>query len=141
MNLNELSSQLTGANKRIRENMLVALNTTTKELQRELRSRAPVYSGAFRASWRVQRARISGDTIQAGVFNRRKYAPVIEGGSIPGKPPWPSAETEGGKVIEQDGRIWSKKAPGGTIEPMFREEHIVQTIYSRVLSAAVKGLF
>lgn len=130
---------LSTAQDRIRSSVSVQLNDAANTIRNELRSKAPVTSGAFRESWRIETSKTSGNITSVGVFNRRVYAPVIELGSTEGELPWPSVETRKKLVVAKDGRIWSKKAVGGTVEPLFKDERFTQTIVSKVLEAAVRG--
>ena len=141
MTLTELSSYLNTASPRITKRCLGAMNRSSIIIRDELRRRAPVESGAFRASWRVAKARVDGNRIVSGVFNRRSYAVVIEGGSGIGEPPWPSTASAGRKVTLQDGRIWSKKAVGGTVAPMFTEGTVLIRVTQEIADSSLKGIF
>lgn len=107
-----------------------------------LKSKSPVRSGEYKASWQVRKG--SGSSTIASVFihNPVIHASSVDVGEDPsGNHPWAVAKQKGtgSGLVQSKGRIWSAKAPGGvlgtTITPSF------ERVMSQKLADAIIGVF
>lgn len=74
-------------------------------------------AGTFAGNWKLYGRHMSSANAITSirVYNDTHYAPAIEGGSVPGSPPWPGVPEKKARTVQSNGRIWSSQAVGGTI--------------------------
>lgn len=101
-----------GRTKDVSTLIVPVLEKVQNEWLDKLRRLAPVDKGTFRAGWQASGVSHQGGEYTFTIENPVPYAEVLEGGVIPGNKPWPRPTK---KVVEFEGLLWSKKAPGGTI--------------------------
>lgn len=95
-----------------------------RKLRMQVKDATPVDSGDAQKSWTIVRRTEGGYSFG----NPQPYAHILEGGSQPGKAPWPNV---GPKTTLYAGRIYSSQAPGG----IFKKARV-----DDVLAAAMKDL-
>lgn len=99
-------------------NVSTTFGSFLKDFESQLKSAAPVDSGAFKEAWSSSGRQSSGGDLTASISNNSAYAGAIEFGSLPGSKPWPSP---GEKTVMSGGRIYSSQAVGGTLDKVFNE--------------------
>jgi hypothetical protein len=75
---------------------------------------SPVDSGRYQRSWRYRMTSPTSGIVK----NTTQYASVVEGGvGLGDSHPWAFAGPKSPGLTMFAGRLWSKKAPGGVIDP------------------------
>jgi len=122
-----------------------ALRYSYEEMRRirnNLRMNAPMSSGRYLSGWDLITKEKDGFGCRVSMVNNTPYGPILEAGVPKGEPPWglnvgtlkPSA-----KVVFSKGRVWSKQAVGGTINPYLT--HVWESRFCRALGNSMFKVF
>jgi hypothetical protein len=110
-----------------RAGVLDALNS----LRDLVRGRTPYKSGHLKGSWSNVEF-LDGGLSYSGEFGTGvDYAEILEHGLYP---------RVGQRTIESGGRIYSRQAPGGMIEPILENPALVDAAIDLVLNQIIRGL-
>lgn len=117
---------------------------TVRALRDQLRERAPYVTGRYSRSFRFRMQKKQGTIASGVIFNNQPYATAIEGGIEPkSEHPWSVYARDSSKkgLIFYKGKIWSAKAPGGTIDPIVVDNPLFSLAFAiRISDAIVRGL-
>ncbi len=124
----------------IEQRLKAEVSATIRALRSELRSTAPIRSGRFRQGWHYRLTVGNTDHMSGVIFNSVPYAPIIEGGVEKGADhPWGKKEGLSKGLVYSKGKIWSKNAPGGTIDPLIIDRKSWGLNFARRIADAVVG--
>jgi len=100
---------------KVKKNMGLAVKYTLQDLRDNVREQSPVgKTGRYKRSWRVQMT----GPLSGVVKNPTPYGNVLEEGVDPkSNHAWALAGPKSPGLVMHRGKLWSKKAPGGTIDP------------------------
>ena len=113
MDFDEFVSSLSSVGSRAKTSVRGALISETDRLLQDFRARSPIDSSLFQSSWY---AHIQSGELSVTIKNPLIYAPFVDDGAEPGKPPWNfpkggkgrgNTVSKSGKVILKNNRVWA----------------------------------
>ncbi len=100
---------------KVQKNVRAEVRQTLEELRNNVRENSPVgKTGRYQRSWRVQMT----GPFSGVVKNPTPYGNILEEGVDPSsRHVWALAGPKSPGLVMHKGKLWSKQAPGGTIDP------------------------
>ncbi len=89
--------------------------------------RTPVDTGVLKSSWSAVKRTSGGFSFD----NSQDYAVVVEEGRYTGLGP---------RTVREQGRIYSRQAPGGMIAPIVADDQLLSKLVEQIAEQIVKGL-
>lgn len=128
---NEIIQQIVTALGQVPDSAMDGIRQATETMRRLSLGRTPI--GVSPTSPHLKRE-WSNVEYQTGGFsfgNPVDYSDTIEQGLY---------HRPGPRTVEQDGRVYSRQAPGGIIAPLMADEQTLQGVVNVVLQAIIRGL-
>lgn len=113
--LESVKRTLKGLDDAVFEDVTLKLRGVAFRMYAEILTRSPVDTGRYRANWTPPDVSENGGVFRAVISNNLVYAQPVTFGCPVGQKPWPRA---GPKTVEQAGRVYSRQAVGGVVDPV-----------------------